>query len=230
MKNCFNKKGEFIDKNYDDPDDYTYGEIFVTPCILFPKPRTITKIAVKTDGLLSKNKFSKIKAVTGLDNITDKEIYFIFRESMNKTLIWPCNTWSINQARRSYGNDDRLDMLLYDIELFYRICNKFNSISTEFINEIYAEINPSGARAFLNMPTLMWLCQYDSFNSFVTNRKLECFVDEDKDTEKESVNYKATIWENYYQQLYERTINFRTKNEMNTYEEYTKTPPECSKN
>lgn len=133
---------------------------------------------------------------------------------MRECLIWPSRTWSINQARRSLGNDDRLDYLLKDIYNFYEIAKKnSNCLSTEFIKEVNEKL-PKTANAFLNMPTLLWLSSFSSFKDFIDSRGLEDYVDLDSDGK-----YEAKIWDNYYLSLYTRTKQYRNSHKINLPEE-----------
>ena len=205
LENCFDKDGLYFDKgrNYIDPDCYTYQEKWITPKIIIPQKNEQFLIGFRSDALFSRTKFSKINR-SDMGNESDKELYKLFRENMGNCLVWPSRTWSINQARRSLGNDDRLDLLLQDINTFYNICDRYNAegLSAEFINEIIAEI-PKTCYAFLNMPTLIWLCSFSNFKDFIEKCNLKFFVDE------EEHGYVTNKWDNYYKNLYERTIRYK---------------------
>ncbi len=203
LNNCFNKKkGTFInEKRYIDPDNYTYHEVLVIPKIMLD-PNEQFSIGIKTDGLLSHGKLMNVYKELE-PKVSPKDLYITFRQGMENVLVWPSRTWSINQARRSLGNDDRLDILLMNIECFYVCCDKYNrSLSSGFIKEIM-ETLPNMCYAFLNMPTLIWLCQYESFTEFIMNRQLSAFV-----STKEN-EYHAFEWENYYKSLYLKTLDYR---------------------
>ena len=217
LDKCFNENGEFVDhQDYIDPDDFTYNEEEISPCIIFfnkskDEKQTFT-IGFKADGLLSIKKLNKVKkAIDNSDmdesekELTQKDLYAFFRQDMQECLIWPSRTWSINQARRSLGNDDRLDYLLKDIQCFYEIANRSSDcLSTEFIHEIYEKL-PNTANAFLNMPTLLWLSRYSDFKGFIEDRKLQDYVTSDNG------NYITEIWQDYYLSLYIRTKKYRER-------------------
>ena len=205
LENCFVKNDVFYDKEniYTDPDCYTYQEKWITPKIIIPQKNERFLIGFRSDALFSKTKFSKINR-SDMGNMSDKEIYKLFRENMENCLVWPSRTWSINQARRSLGNDDRLDLLLQDINAFYDICDRYGAegLSAKLINEIIVNI-PQTCYAFLNMPTLIWLCSFSNFRDFIDQCNLKAFVDE------EEYGYVTNKWDNYYKNLYERTICYK---------------------
>ena len=147
--------------------------------------------------------------------LSEKDLYAFFRQGkMSKCLIWPSRTWSINQARRSLGNDDRLDYLLKDIHDFYEIANRnSNCLSTKFVKEVNEKL-PKTANAFLNMPTLLWLRSFSDFNHFVESRELQDYVDIGNDGK-----YEVEIWQNYYLSLYKRTVQYRKSHKMYLLEE-----------
>ena len=214
---CFSKNGDYLgESQYKDPDNYTNFKENIKPCILFPQTTASTEIHFSTDGLLSQTKLIKIPQ-DDVEYKTHKELYFIFRQGMEKCLIWPGRAPSINQARSRLGRDDRLDLLLINIQKFYNICSEFKEISVEFYNRVIQEI-PNTAYAFLNIPTLIWLCSFETFNKFIEKQKLKEFVYYDNDFKI----YYAQEWTNYYKELFERTIKYRNNNNMVSFEKYLK--------
>lgn len=216
LDTCFDSSGNFIEDNYQDPDNYSITTEKCLPKIILADKTNdvVVDIKVSSDGLISCKKFLNFS----FSNLTDKNLYFIFRHGMEKCLQWPIRTWSINQARRSCGNDDRLDLLLVRIQTFYEICNNNMNIGLcpKFINEVYSECGKV-ALAFLNMPALIWLCCYENFNDFIEKRNLKAFVNRDN-----SGFYHAVEWANYYDELLVRTKKYRDNNNMQSFEEYLK--------
>ncbi len=205
LDNCFDESGNFVNsEDYKDPDYSTYHSIVVVPKILISKngeENAEIKVGMTSDGLISVKKLEKYT----IDGISEKDLYILFRMGMKNFLVWPSRTWSINQARRSLGNDDRLDMLLCDIAEFYYISKDYDNITAEFISKVYEKL-PNTAGAFLNMPTLVWFSGFRDFNEFIIKRKLEEFV------KKEDNNFIAVEWDEYYEELIKRTIAYKMKN------------------
>lgn len=216
LNNCFNDKEEISNmNNYKDPDNFSNTVVDICPIIMISNNNDEEKkkfsITLRTDGLISIKKIQlhynnnyNNNNTTNPDNYSDKKLYSIFRENMGGCLRWPCRTWSINQARRSYGNDDRLDLLLIDIEGFYKLCEKYKNdgICANFIKEVYEKI-PKAAFAFLNMPTLIWLCSFENFNKFIEENKLQHYVKKIKE------KFTAYEYEDYYKVLLENTKKYR---------------------
>ncbi|OPZ21812.1 MAG: hypothetical protein BWZ04_00661 [Firmicutes bacterium ADurb.BinA205] len=209
LNNCFDESGKFVNsEDYKDPDYSTYHSIVVVPKILISKngeENTEIKVGMTSDGLISAKKLEKYT----LDGVSEKDLYILFRMEMKNCLVWPSRTWSINQARRSLGNDDRLDMLLCDIAEFYSISKDYDNITAEFISKVYEKL-PNTAGAFLNMPTLVWLSGFRDFNDFIIKRELEAFVNEDK----EEKNYLAVKWDEYYEELLKRTVAYKKNHDL----------------
>lgn len=194
-------------ENYIDPDQTYEDEVSVYGNII--KMNETTKslnIRLSSDGLCSMKKIEKFS----YNPKEVKENYKCIRKGMFECLVWPSYAQSINQMRGLKTTfDDRLDSTLNDIQKFYKIVFKSNVLSVSLINEIWTKCIL--ARAYLNLMTFTWLCSFNDFDSFITNRKLQAFVDKD-----ENGNFEAKKWtdtedfdKSYFEELIKRIKEYK---------------------
>lgn len=129
-------------------------------------------IILSQDGLCS---IKKIKEFSCDKNI--KNDYELIRKNMFNVLYWPAYAMSINTMRSSKYKD-RIDLLLNDINLFYKIVDEKTELTTEIVKKIWE--NCDLARAYIFPNTFYWLRSFENFDNFVKNkqRDLSCFVPE----------------------------------------------------
>lgn len=187
--NICNFREKAYDK-YHDPDDSSLYECVVDGL-------TIT---LAQDGLCSINRIKD----HSINIVSD---YKLIRKNMFDCLVWPAYAMSINQMR-SAKYDDRLDLLLLDIEKFYGIVNS----KTELTSLITAEIfkNCELGRAYLFPNTFYWLRSFCNFDGFIKSRKLQEFV------EKQGSHFHAKKWTNsiifddcYYKVLLDKVTVYK---------------------
>lgn len=86
-------------------------------------------IILSQDGLCS---IKKIKKFSCDKNI--KNDYELIRKNMFNVLYWPAYAMSINTMRSSKYKD-RIDLLLNDINLFYKIVDEKTELTTEIVKK-----------------------------------------------------------------------------------------------
>lgn len=209
-KNAIDKYNEIVKtnlENYIDPDQTYEDEVSVYGNIIKMNENTKSlNIRLSSDGLCS---IKKIKIFS--DNPKEvKENYKCIREGMFERLVWPSYAQSINQMRGLKTTfDDRLDLTLGDIQTFYKIVFKKSVLSVSLINEIWDKCIL--ARAYLNLMTFTWLCSFNDFDSFITNRKLQTFVDKDENGNFEAKNWTDTkdFDKSYFEELIKRIKEYK---------------------
>lgn len=157
-------------------------------------------ITLAQDGLCSLKIIEKYS-----DNIASD--YELIRKDMFDCLVWPRHQMSINQMRYTKYRD-RMDLLLIDIEKFYRIISSKKNITYDDVQE---EINAKCGlgRTFLFPNTFFWLCSFGSFNGFIERRRFQAFVDE------QNGQFKAVKWtdtdkfEDYYVVLINKVKKYK---------------------
>lgn len=143
--------------NYRDPDD------------LYKKYDEELDCYFKSDGLCGYKKIEKLTS-----NIKEqKKLYGLIRNDMYDCLIWPVHVNSINQLR-GLILQDRIDLTLLDIKMFYTIINR-NKSEDDKTKEIQNECKLG--KAFVVDKTYIWLKSFKSFDTFIKSRKLKEFVE-----------------------------------------------------
>lgn len=129
-------------------------------------------ILLAQDGLCSKK---RIIDFCGKDVKKQKQDYELIRSGMFGTLFWPAYAMSINMMRSSKFKD-RIDLLLYDIYLFYEKVNKKTELTANVVKEIWKDCEL--ARAYIYPNTFYWLRSFNNFDGFIKNdqRDISCFV------------------------------------------------------
>lgn len=145
-----------------DPDDYSSYIVKINGM----------DILIKQDGLCSKNKIKKFRSKKD----EQAEDYDLIRSEMFGVLQWPAYMMSINQMRSNKKYDDRIDLLLNDIFLFYKIVDKKTELTSDVVKKIWESCDL--ARAYLFPKTFYWLRSFKNFDGFIKNgeRDISCFV------------------------------------------------------
>lgn len=154
-------------------------------------------ILMAQDGLCSLkmiNQFSRDKA----------RDYVLIRQNMFDVLVWPAYAISINQLRRA-SFQDRLDLLLIDIEKFYSIVSKDTDLTADIVKKIWG--NCKLARAYVFPNTYYWLRSFGSFKSFITQRNFKVFTSEDGEPYMWTDNEKFDL--EYYNILIEKVKKYK---------------------
>lgn len=206
-----NIENNLKEEDYKDSDKY-FSEI-IKPIICIEGNAEI-EIVMSSDGVCG---IKKIKKFSYGKELIEK--YRLLREDMFNCLQWPIHQMSINQMRgfvRIFN--DRVDLLLRDIQEFYGIVENA-TFSSEIINKI--KNNCRLYRAYLNMETFAWLCSFKNFDDFIKRRNLTAFVDYDVFERK----YIARVWtkedsnefsKEYFDRLCERVKKY--KGMLNSFE------------
>jgi 8-oxo-dGTP diphosphatase len=141
-----------------DPDKATFYECVIDGLT----------IKLAQDGLCSLNRIKK-------HSNDVKSDYGCIRKDMFDCMVWPAYAMSINQMRRA-KYEDRVDLLLLDIERLYDIVNSKTELTPLITAKIFEKCGLG--RAYLFPNTFYWFRSFGSFNGFVESRKLQAFVDE----------------------------------------------------
>lgn len=143
-------------------------------------------IDLSTDGLCGINKiieFSKEEDIV--------KNYKLIRE--NNYLLWPAYAMSINQQRGFKSIcDDRIDLLMIDLQKFYNIINEDDKDYFEIIKRIQNDC--CLFRAYLNMFTFIWLKSFGTFDKFIEDNHYDKFVKKDIKADGRSYECKALNW------------------------------------
>lgn len=160
-------------------------------------------ILMAQDGLCSLkmiDQFSK-------DKLND---YIIIRQNMFGVLVWPAYAISINQLRRA-SLQDRIDLLLIDLQKFYSIVSKDTNLTVDIVQKIWGDCKLARAYVFPN--TYYWLRSFGSFKSFITQRNLKVFIGEDGEPERWTDNEKFDL--EYYNILIEKAKKYKGERDTN---------------
>ena len=165
-------------KDYSDPDKYTKYEIEIESL----------SILMAQDGLCSIQKIFEYSE----NPVND---YILIRKNKFDLLVWPAYAMSINQMRASVFKD-RIDYLLDDLDVFYKIIEQEKTLSPSIVFQIWDKCKL--ARAYIFPNTFYWLCSYENFELFLKKRNLNQFVfNPDK---------SKIIWPDKYQDYYNKLI------------------------
>lgn len=192
---------------YKDPDQIFEEKIYINSKFIIGNGEHIT-IRLASDGLCG---IKKIRDYS----MNKKADYECIRKGMFECLIWPAYATSINQGRGFKSTfDDRLDLMLKDLEKFYDIICNGTNLSISLINKINDEHKGCKlAKTYLNIMTFAWLCSFKDFNDFIVRRNLQAFVKKDING-----NYYAKRWTNddensfnqsYFNELIKRIQKYR---------------------
>ena len=192
------EKGE-ADNRWD-PDDYS------------GRTETIDglEIYLSQDGLCSLKRIKTFAVPNNKKQIISD--YRLIRVGMYDALVWPGYAESINQMRSSKFQD-RIDLLLIDIFMFYKVTKEENVITKELVQKIWD--NCKLARAYLYPNTFYWLKSFGNFDGFVRGRKLQSFVTKrDGKPQNWIKDGDVGFTLEYYEELIRRTKKYRKKRKI----------------
>ncbi len=185
--NIYNLREKEDDK-YQDPDKSSFYECVVDGLT----------IKLAQDGLCSLNRIKEFSK----DIVSD---YKLIRKDMFDCLVWPAYAMSINQMRHARYND-RLDLLLLDIEKFYDIVGSNIELTPHVTAEIHE--NCDLGRAYLFPNTFYWLRSFGNFDGFIKSRRLQEFV---KNQNSHFLTKKWTDTNKFDEGYYKELLNKVTK-------------------
>ncbi len=143
------------------------------------------------DGLCGINEIKKYST----DVVAD---YELIRENKFDLLVWPRHRVSINVMRYSKYRD-RIDLLLIDIEKFYKLTKGEDELTEDLKSNI--KENCGLGKAYIHPYTFEWLKSFGDFDGFVRARNLEQFIEKEDGEQIEWKGCGAGFTPEYYKAL-----------------------------